>query len=66
MQPTVSNIRIYPIKSLDPVEQQEVLIGIHSLKNDRIFAIVGEDGRLVNGKRTGRVNQLQCRLYWPY
>ncbi|MFT5642138.1 MAG: hypothetical protein ACI9A7_002247 [Cyclobacteriaceae bacterium] len=65
MQPTVSNIRIYPIKSLDPVEQQEVEIGIHSLKNDRIFAMLADDERWVNGKRTGRINQLQSTFDLP-
>ncbi|MEO9870804.1 MOSC domain-containing protein [Ekhidna sp.] len=62
MAPSISNIRIYPIKSLDPVELQEVEIGVHSLKNDRIFAMIAEDGRYVNGKRTGRVNQLHSKF----
>jgi uncharacterized protein len=56
----VARIRIYPIKSLDPVEVEEAEIGIHSLRGDRAFAIVGADGRFVNGKRTGLVNQLQA------
>lgn len=56
----VSKIFIYPVKSLDPVELTHAEIGIHSLKNDRIFAMMGEDGRYINGKRTGRVNQLKA------
>lgn len=58
--PFLSRIRIYPVKSLDPVELQEVEIGIHSLKYDREFAMLAEDGRFINGKRTGAVNQLKA------
>ncbi|MEP1093789.1 MAG: MOSC N-terminal beta barrel domain-containing protein [Cyclobacteriaceae bacterium] len=57
--PHVAAIRIYPVKSLDPIDLEEAEIGIHSLKNDRIFAMLADDGRFVNGKRTGRVNQLK-------
>ncbi|MFS4493504.1 MOSC domain-containing protein [Maribacter sp. 2308TA10-17] len=56
--PYISKIRLYPVKSLDPVEVNEAEIGIRSLKHDRAFAMVAEDRRYVNGKRTGRVNQL--------
>ncbi len=56
----ISRLNIYPIKSLDPVEITEAEVGIHSLKNDRQFALVDEQGRYINGKRTGRVNQLQA------
>lgn len=59
-RPCVKEIRIYPIKSLDPVEVQQADIGIHSLKYDRNFALLGEDGRFINGKRTGLVNQLKA------
>ncbi|WP_109434020.1 MOSC domain-containing protein [Aquimarina sp. AU119] len=58
--PYVSKIRIYPIKSLDPIEVSEAEIGIRSLKYDRAYAMVAEDGRYVNGKRTGRVNELKA------
>lgn len=58
--PYLSRIRIYPIKSLDPVELEEVEIGIHSLKQDREYAILAADGNFINGKRTGRVNQLKA------
>lgn len=60
--PQVASIRIYPVKSLDPVDLQEVEIGIHSLKNDRIFAMLADDGRFINGKRTGLVNQLKTEF----
>jgi uncharacterized protein YcbX len=58
--PKVSKLFIYPVKSLDPVELTQAEIGIHSLKNDRVFAMMGEDGRYVNGKRTGKVNRLKA------
>lgn len=60
MKPYIKRIRIYPVKSLDPIEVQEAEIGIRSLKNDRAFAMLAEDGRFVNGKRTGLVNTLKA------
>lgn len=64
-EPRLSGIRIYPIKSLDPVILQEAEIGVHSLKHDRAFALMSADGRFVNGKRTGRVNQLKAEYDLP-
>lgn len=64
-QPRLSGIRIYPIKSLDPVVLQEAEIGVHSLKHDRTFALLTADGKYVNGKRTGRVNQLKAEYDLP-
>ena len=58
--PRIARLRVYPIKSLDPVEVQEAEIGVRSLKDDRLFAMVDETGRYINGKRTGRVNQLKA------
>ncbi len=59
MTPTLSKIRIYPIKSLDPVELSSAKIGIHCLLGDRKFAIFNQFGSFINGKATGLVNQLQ-------
>jgi uncharacterized protein YcbX len=59
-QPFLSGIRIYPIKSLDPLPVEEAEIGIRSLRYDREFAMLEENGRFVNGKLTGRVNQLKA------
>jgi uncharacterized protein YcbX len=53
-------IEIFPIKSLDPVVLPECAItagGI--LENDRVYAIVDLEGKVVNGKRTARVHQLR-------
>ena len=60
MHPVVSRIKIYPIKSLDGIELRSAEVGIRSLLHDREFAMLAEDGRFVNGKRTGRVNQLKA------
>jgi uncharacterized protein YcbX len=60
--PIVSKIFIYPFKSLDPVELTQAEIGIHSLKHDRSFALMGADGHYVNSKRTGRINQLKANF----
>ncbi|MEO0339460.1 MAG: MOSC N-terminal beta barrel domain-containing protein, partial [Bacteroidota bacterium] len=58
--PQVSHLRVYPIKSLDSVNAEAFEVGIRSLKQDRMFAMIDEDGRYINGKRTGRVNQLKA------
>ncbi len=58
-QPTISKLRVYPIKSLGFVETGEAEIGYHSLKSDRQFAMVDKDGRFINGKRNHKVNQLE-------
>ncbi len=63
--PTLARIRIYPVKSLDPVELNEVEIGTFSLRYDREFAMLSEDGGFVNGKRTGKVNQLKANFDLP-
>ncbi len=60
MKPIVSRIRIYPIKALDPVELQEAEVGVHSLRYDREFAMITQDQRYMNSKRTGRVNELKA------
>ncbi len=59
MTPVLSKIRIYPIKSLDPVELSSVRIGVRSLLGDRRFALLNDAGNFINGKATGKVNQLQ-------
>jgi len=57
--PTISKIRIYPIKSLGYVDVLDAEIGVHALKYDRQFAMVDENGRYFNGKRNSKVNLLQ-------
>ena len=51
--PRLANIRLHPLKSLDPVSVQEARIGPNGgLELDRAWALYSEDGRWVNGKRT--------------
>tara|TARA_R110002096_G_scaffold413811_1_gene614738 strand:+ start:11386 stop:12192 length:807 start_codon:yes stop_codon:yes gene_type:complete len=61
-KPFLSKIRLYPVKSLDPIEVTEAEVGIRSLLYDREFAMVTKDWRYVNGKRTGRVNELKTEF----
>jgi uncharacterized protein YcbX len=65
MKPVVSRIRIYPIKALDPVELQEAEVGVHSLRYDREFAMITNDHRYMNSKRTGRVIELKATYDLP-
>lgn len=65
MRPTISRIRIYPIKALDPIELQEAEVGVHSLRYDREFAILTQDQRYMNSKRTGKVNELKATYDLP-
>lgn len=65
MKSVISRIRIYPIKALDPVELQEAEVGVHSLRYDREFAMITQDQRYMNSKRTGRVNELKATYDLP-
>lgn len=58
--PHLAKIWIYPIKSLDGVEvpQAAVLPG-GALAHDREFAIFDQQGKVVNGKRTARIQQIR-------
>jgi uncharacterized protein len=59
----LGRILIFPVKSLDGVQMDEVTItkgGI--LEHDRIYAIFDEQGRVVNGKRTPHVHALRCEF----
>jgi len=55
-------IRIFPIKSLDGTAVEEARItsgGI--LENDRIYAVMDCDGKVVNGKRTALIGVIGGR-----
>lgn len=57
---TLTKILIYPIKSLDAVEVTEAtLLPGGALTHDREFAIVDQQGRFVNGKRTAKIHALR-------
>jgi uncharacterized protein YcbX len=56
----LSRIQIFPIKALDGVTVREARISSGGiLEYDRIYAIMDEHGKVVNGKRTARVHDLR-------
>lgn len=55
-QPRLANIRLHPIKSLDPVHVTEARVGpAGGLELDRAWALYTPDNRWVNGKRTSAI-----------
>src|SRR5437762_4520785 len=59
--PRLANIRLHPIKSLDPVQVREARIGPGGgLEFDRAWALYSADGQWVNGKRTAAVHLIRA------
>lgn len=59
--PYLSQIILYPIKSLDGIAvQQAMVLDSGALQGDREYAIVDYQGKFVNGKRTAAVHQLRA------
>ncbi len=59
--PRLAGIRLYPIKSLDPIEVPEARIGPNGgLEFDRAWALYTVDGRWVNGKRAAAIHQIRA------
>ena len=59
--PRLANIRLHPIKSLDPFEVKEGRIGPGGgLELDRAWALYSEDGEWVNGKRTAAIHLIRA------
>ena len=59
----LAGIRIYPIKSLDPVSLTETaLLPSGALAHDREFALRDAEGRYVNAKRHAHIHKL--RMDW--
>ncbi|HEV1994021.1 MAG TPA: MOSC N-terminal beta barrel domain-containing protein [Candidatus Acidoferrum sp.] len=59
--PRLANIRLHPIKSLDPVHVQEARIGPGGgLEFDRAWALYSADGQWVNGKRTAAIHLIRA------
>jgi len=55
------NIRLHPIKGLDPVSVPEARIGPNGgLELDRVWALYSVDGNWVNGKRTAAIHYLRA------
>jgi uncharacterized protein YcbX len=61
VSPRLANIRLHPIKSLDPVHVKESRIGPGGgLEFDRAWALYSADGQWVNGKRTAAVHLIRA------
>ncbi|MGB7282958.1 MAG: MOSC N-terminal beta barrel domain-containing protein [Candidatus Acidiferrum sp.] len=59
--PRLANIRLHPIKALDPVSVSEARIGPNGgLELDRVWALYSADGRWVNGKRTPAMHLIRA------
>ena len=59
--PHLANIRLHPIKSLDPASVQEARIGPGGgLEHDRAWALYSIDGQWVNGKRTAAIHLIRA------
>jgi uncharacterized protein len=63
IQPTLTQISIYPIKSLDGkiVDRARISTG-GTLEFDRRWAIVDDRGKVVNAKRTAKIQQLRSQF----
>lgn len=60
---TLSRIRIYPIKSFDPVDVGEAtVLPSGALEHDRQFALYDDQGIWVNGKRTPKIHSLRTQF----
>lgn len=61
--PTVSTIRLYPIKSLDGIEVDSVPICDNGrIKYDREYALFDEHGSYVNGRQNQLVHRIQSTI----
>jgi len=59
--PRLVNIRLHPIKSLDPVSVSESRISPSGgLALDRAWALYSADGKWVNGKRTPAIHLIRA------
>src|SRR5260370_8785639 len=65
VSPRLANLRLHPIKSLDPVHVDEARIGPGGgLEFDRAWALYSADGQWVNGKRTAAIHLIRA-VYAP-
>jgi MOSC domain-containing protein len=57
----LANIRLHPIKGLDPVSVPEARIGPNGgLELDRVWALFAADGEWINGKRTAAIHHIRA------
>jgi len=61
VSPRLANIRLHPIKSLDPMPVKEARIGPGGgLEFDRAWALYSADGQWLNGKRTAAIHLIRA------
>jgi uncharacterized protein YcbX len=61
ISPRLANIRLHPVKSLDPVHVKEARIGPGGgLEFDRAWALYSVDGQWVNGKRAAAIHLIRA------
>ncbi|MGI0489088.1 MOSC domain-containing protein [Pantanalinema rosaneae CENA516] len=59
--PYLAQIFLYPIKSLDGIAvPQATILPSGALQGDREFAIVDQQGRVINGKRTAAIHHIRA------
>jgi uncharacterized protein len=59
--PRLANIRLHPVKSLDPVHVKEARVGPGGgLESDRAWALYSADGQWVNGKRAAAIHLIRA------
>jgi uncharacterized protein YcbX len=57
----LANIRLHPIKGLDPVSVPEARIGANGgLELDRVWVLFSVDGAWINGKRTTAIHHIRA------
>jgi len=55
----IERLRVYPVKALEGTDVEEAQIRAGgTLAGDREYALFDDDREVINGKRTGRVNEL--------
>src|SRR5262252_10660281 len=57
----LANIRLHPIKGLDPVSVPEARIGSDGgLELDRVWVLFSVDGQWINGKRAAAIHNIRA------
>jgi uncharacterized protein YcbX len=57
----LANIRLHPIKGLDPVSIAEARVGPNGgLELDRVWVLLSVDGQWINGKRTAAIHHIRA------
>ena len=61
VSPRLANIRLHPVKSLDPMHVKEARIGPSGgLEFDRAWALYSADGQWLNGKRSAAIHLIRA------